>query len=78
MTDLRRYARQTTFRLVVGFILILLSVGLGLIYIFFDLGGALFGLLCLIAGLAPLGLIFFVLGLIDWIVKRVRAAEEKE
>ena len=67
--DLRKYARQTNFRLLVGFILILLVVGLGLIYLIYGPSAAVSGLLCTLAGIAPLGLIWLFLYLLDWIVK---------
>jgi hypothetical protein len=70
MRDLRRYARQTNARLLVGFVVILFIVGLGLIWIFYGGEAALFGLLCLFAGLTPLAFIFIFLQLIEWLVKR--------
>jgi hypothetical protein len=70
MRDLRRYARQTNTRLFVGFLLILVFVGLGLIAIIYGPQSALFGLVCLAAGLAPLILIWLALLLIEWIARR--------
>jgi hypothetical protein len=70
MRDLRRYARQTNARLFIGFIVILFGVGLGLIYVIFGAGAALMGAVCLLAGLAPLGLIWAVLWGIDLAVRR--------
>jgi len=67
--DLRRYARQTNVRLLVGFSLLLFIVGDGLIYVFYGRGAALMGLFCLAAGLAPLLLIWLVLWLMDWVVR---------
>jgi len=63
--DLRDYARQTNIRLLVGFILLLLLVGDGLIYLIYGQGAAVFGLLCILAGLSPLLLIYLVLVIID-------------
>jgi len=63
--DLREYARQTNIRLLVGFILLLLLVGDGLIYLIYGQGAAVFGLLCILAGLSPLLLIYLVLVIID-------------
>jgi len=68
--DLRRYARQTNFRLTVGFILLLFTVGIGLIYIFYGQGGALMGLVCILLGLAPVILIGLALAVMEWIVQR--------
>jgi hypothetical protein len=70
MRDLRRYARQTNVRLFLGFFVILVFVGLGLIWIIYGTGGAVFGLVCLAAGLAPLLLIWLFLLFLEWIVKR--------
>jgi hypothetical protein len=71
--DLRRYARQTNARLFVGFLLILFLVGDGLIYVFYGREAAIMGVICLLAGLAPLLLIWLVLVLMEWIVKKVDA-----
>jgi hypothetical protein len=68
--DLRKYARDTNVRLLVGFILLLFIVGGGLIYMIYGPRGAMFGLICLLAGLAPLVLIALILYLMEWIVKR--------
>ena len=70
MRDLREYAKQTNVRLGVGAFLLLFVVGLGLIYIIYGSYAAMLGLLCLLAGLSPLVLIFLALALIDWIQKR--------
>jgi hypothetical protein len=67
--NLREYARQTNIRLSVGFILLLLLVGDGLIYLIYGQGAAVFGLLCILAGLSPLILIYLVLVIIDRIAK---------
>jgi hypothetical protein len=68
--DLRRYARQTNTRLILGGILLLFLVGDGLIYLIYGRGPALMGLVCLAAGLSPLLLIWLVLSLLEWIVRR--------
>lgn len=70
MRDLRRYARQTNARLLVGFIAILILVGNGLIWFFWGREAAVMGLVCLAAGLAPLILIAASLFLIEWFVKK--------
>jgi hypothetical protein len=71
--DLRRYARQTNFRLIVGFILLLLIVGDGLIFSFYGRGAALMGLLCLVSVSVPLALILIALWIIDWVAHRSKA-----
>lgn len=68
--DLRRYARQTNVRLLVGFLLILFIVGEVLIWNFYGREAALFGLVCLAAGTAPLILIALILWGMELIVKR--------
>ena len=70
MRDLRKYAKQTNVRLIAGALLLLFVVGDGLIYFAYGSGAALMGLLCLLAGLAPVGLTVLALLLIDWIRKR--------
>lgn len=68
--DLRRYARQTNFRLIMGGVLLLFLVGDGLIFAFYGQNAAVLGLLCLLLGLAPLFLIWLFLWLLEWVVKR--------
>ncbi len=68
--DLRKYARQTNVRIGVGAGLLLLIVGTGLIYYIYGPGAAVGGLLCLLAALVPIGLIFLSLAILDWIQKR--------
>ncbi len=68
--DLRRYARQTNARLILGAILLLFVVGDGLIYWLYGSGPALMGLLCLAAGLAPVLFIWLALALVDWFLKK--------
>ncbi len=68
--DLRKYASQTTVRLIVGALLVLFIVGIGLIYLIYGSGAALTGILCLLAGMIPVVLIVLVLLILDWIRKR--------
>jgi TM2 domain-containing membrane protein YozV len=70
MRDLRKYAHQTNYRLIAGFILLLFIIGDGLIYIFYGRGAALMGLVCLVAGLSPLVLIMGAMWVIEWIARR--------
>jgi hypothetical protein len=71
--DLRRYARQTNFRLIFGFTILLFFVGDGLIYLFYGQGAALMGLLCLVGVTLPLGLILIALWIIDRIARQSRS-----
>ncbi|OGO32438.1 MAG: hypothetical protein A2136_11280 [Chloroflexi bacterium RBG_16_54_11] len=68
--DLRKYARQTNFRLIVGFILVLFIIGDGLIYLFYGRSAAIMGLICLVTGLSPIILILGALWVIDWIARQ--------
>lgn len=73
--DLRRYASQTNRRLLLGFVLILILVGDGLILLIYGPSAALLGLVCILAGLFPLALIWFVLTGMEWLTKKVRQDE---
>ena len=68
--DLRKYAKQTNTRLIIGGILLLIVVGGGLIYLIYGGCAAITGLLCILAGLVPILLIILVLAIIDWIVNK--------
>jgi hypothetical protein len=68
--DLRHYARQTSVQLFVGFLLILLIVGEGLIYLLYGPNAAMVGLLCIAGGLAPIILIAIFFLIVQWILKR--------
>lgn len=71
-SDLRKYNRQTIFRLVVGVLAILFIIGGGLIYLIYGAAPAAFGLLCLGGALLPVAVISVVLKLFEWIVNRYR------
>lgn len=68
--DLRRYARQTNVRLIVGALLLLFLVGDGLIYLLYGPAAALTGLLCLLGGMLPVVLVVLALFILDWIARR--------
>jgi hypothetical protein len=68
--DLRKYARQTTFRLVVVGLVLLFGVGTLLIYWIYGPSAAIGGLLCMGAALIPIVLILIFFAIADWIVKR--------
>ena len=70
--DLRKYARQTNIRLVIGAILLIVIVGDGLIYLIYGPEAALSGLFCLSIGLFPVLLILAIFWVMDLIVKRDR------
>jgi hypothetical protein len=69
-SDLRKYARQTNIRLIVGALSLLFIVGIGLVYLFFGSNAALAGFLCLLAGMVPVVLVVLIILLMEWIVKR--------
>ncbi|MCS7010791.1 MAG: hypothetical protein N2049_09300 [Anaerolineales bacterium] len=71
--DLRRYARQTYTRLVLGGLILLLVVGGGLIDLFYGREAALLGLTCILLGLTPLLLVFLLFLFLDWLVKRANS-----
>ncbi len=71
--DLRAYARQTNVQLGIGAFILLFVVGTILIYFIYGPGAAAFGLLCLVAALVPIGLIFLAFFVMDWILKRARS-----
>jgi hypothetical protein len=70
--DLRKFAKQTNFRLILGGLLLVLVVGDGLIFIIYGQRAALLGFICLLLGMAPLVLILLVFWGIDLLVKRER------
>ena len=69
--DLNSYARQTNIRLVAGFFVIVLVVGVGLIYAFWGQPAAVTALICAAGALIPAVLVWLVLELLGWVVKKV-------
>jgi hypothetical protein len=69
--DLRSYHRQTTFRLIIGGIILLFIVGDGLIYLIYGPGAAVTGFLCLGTGLIPVGLTILALELLGWLARKI-------
>ncbi len=68
--DMRKFARESSVRAMIYFILILFVVGDGLIWVFYGWQNAISGALCMLAGLIPIGLVFLILQGIDFLVKR--------
>jgi hypothetical protein len=68
--DLRKYAHQTNKRLIIGGIIILFIVGDGLIYFIYGQNAAFSGLICLMVGLFPLMIIWIILSIMGWVVKK--------
>lgn len=70
--DLRKFARQTNIRLILGALLIIFIIGDGLIGLIYGINAALMGLLCLLGAFVPIALIGLSLVLMDWITHHVR------
>lgn len=68
--DLRKYVKDTNVRLLIGAFVSLFVIGIGLIWWIYGPGAAAMGFLCLLGALVPIGLIFLILFLSDWILKR--------
>lgn len=68
--DLRKYAGQTTTRLILGGLALLFILGDGLIYLIYGREAAVLGLICLMGGLAPVVIIWLALLLIGWLARR--------
>lgn len=71
-TDVRAYARTTQVRLIAGALILLFTVGLGLIWLFYGPRAAALGFLCLLTSLVPIVLIAIGLWLLDVVVRRER------
>ncbi len=67
--DLRRYSKQTNLRLLIGFFVLLVLIGDGLIYLFWGSGSAVMGLICVGAALVPALVVWLLLLLLEWIRK---------
>ena len=68
--DLRKFSQNTNVRLAIGFVVLLLVVGDGLIYLIYGRSAALMGIVCILGGLAPIVLIAGLMFLIDQVVKK--------
>ncbi len=68
--DLRKYASETNRRVILWALVLLLTIGPGLVWLLYGARSALTSLLCLLGVFAPVGLIWLVLAIIDAIVKR--------
>ena len=69
--DLRRYASQTNIRLLIGFFLILLVIGLGSIYLIYGRDAALTGFICISFALVPVLLVVGVLAILGWAARKL-------
>ena len=66
-SDLRRYQSATDRHLLIGFFILLVVVGGGLIYLFYGLGGLSTGLLCILGGALLAGLVVLVTQGFEWL-----------
>jgi len=67
--DLRKYASQTNFRLILGAFILLFVVGLGLIWVIYGRSAALLGFVCLLGAFIPIGLIVLVIFGLDSVLR---------
>jgi prepilin signal peptidase PulO-like enzyme (type II secretory pathway) len=68
--DLRSYARSTTFRLILGALVLIFIVGEILIYLIYGSAAATTGLICLVAGVVPVIFVLLSLWFIDWVGRK--------
>jgi hypothetical protein len=68
--DLRKYAKDTNFRILIGAFFLLFVVGIALIWWIYGFNAAVMGFLCLLGALVPIGLIVLILFFSDWVLKR--------
>ncbi len=67
---MRSYSRQTNRNLLIGFFVLLFVVGIGLVYWFYGKEAAYMGVLCILGGLLPVGVIWLILAGISWAAKK--------
>lgn len=72
LPDLRKYARQTQNQLLIGFLVLVFTIGLILIGFLYGTRAALLGLICLVGLLAPIFLILLILQVIERVAKNDR------
>jgi len=70
--DLHKYVTGTNKGLIIGGFVLLFVVGPGLIALLYGLKAALLGLLCLLGGLVPIGLVVLLMVGLDAVVKRIK------
>ena len=68
--DPKKYHTQTKFRLVLWFVFLLITVGLGMIWLIYGKNAAFMGLFCLLGMVVPVGLVALVMFGLDRIVKK--------
>jgi multisubunit Na+/H+ antiporter MnhB subunit len=69
--DLNKYTNETIRRLVYGTLIILFTVGLGLIWVFYGARAAGLGLLCLVGASVPVLLVIGVIFGMDFFMRKM-------
>ncbi len=69
--NLRKYQSQTRTRLIVAFVILLFTLGLGLIWLIYGRESAMLGFLCLLGMGLPVGLVALVMLALDKINKKI-------
>lgn len=72
--DLRKYSKQTSLRLILGFIVLLFTIGEGLIYIIYGRQAAIMGLICLLGAAIPVLLVIISL----WVIDRISKVNDRD
>jgi hypothetical protein len=70
--DLRKYARQTNMHLIIGLIVLLITVGLGLIFLIWGAGAAVTGLICIGVAFIPVLAVLGVVWILDRLARKAR------
>ena len=70
--DLRKYAKKTDMHLIIGFFVLLVVVGLGLVFFIWGAGAAVTGLICVGVALLPVLAVLGVVWILDYLARRAR------
>jgi len=70
--DLRKYAKNTDMHLIIGFFVLLIVVGLGLVFFIWGAGAAVTGLICVGVALLPVLAVLGVVWILDYLARRAR------
>ena len=70
--DLRKYAKKTDMHLIIGFFVLLIVVGLGLVFFIWGAGAAVTGLICVGVALLPVLAVLGVVWILDYLARRAR------
>jgi hypothetical protein len=70
LRDLRKYASQTSFRLIVGGISIVIIAGVTATWLIYGKSAAISALICIVIGLLPIAVIILVFILINALLRK--------